>query len=129
MRLEMGERLTWGLAEKLRYQGEKDFALACLEVGCEVYYQIPIGDSKIDFYVVNPKANTGGKLVEVTMEKRDELKKRYIQKGRGVQKKRVINATGLRKQRQLDSMRQSGHKWTVLFNEEIGNLRKKRNEG
>ena len=125
MRLEMGERLTWGLAEKLRNQGEKDFALACLEVGCEVYYQIPIGDSKIDFYVVNPKANTGGKLVEVTMEKRTDLRKRYIQRGRGGQKKRVINATGLRKQRQMDNMKQSGYRWTMLFSEEVSNLRKR----
>jgi hypothetical protein len=121
MRWEMGEKLSREWAEELKNQGERDFALACLEVGCEVYYQIAVGDSMIDFYVVNPKTKTEGKLVEVTMEKR-LIWKKYIHKVWRSEKK-VVNTTGLRKQRQLDSMMQSGHKWTMLFDEEVSNLK------
>ena len=77
---EKGLRLTEELAGEIKNQGEKAFALACLEVGCEVYYQIPVGDSNIDFRVINPKANNRGKLVEITMEKRKDVEKKFVQK-------------------------------------------------
>ena len=42
-------------------EGERNFALACLEVGCEVYHQVEVGDSDIDFLVVNPQAGSSGR--------------------------------------------------------------------
>lgn len=88
MRLEKGPRLTTQTAKKIINEGERNFALACLGVGCEVYHQIAVGISNIDFLVINPKANTEGKLVEVTMEKRANIEKKFIKKRFGKSRKK-----------------------------------------
>lgn len=124
MRLEKGSRLTEYKALEIVNEGERNFALACLEVGCDVYYQIPVGISNIDFLVVNPKANTEGKLVEITMEKKANIDKKFIKKKFGKSRKKIPNETGARKHRQIESMKESGHKWTILYDEEVRRLRK-----
>lgn len=126
MRLEIGKQLSESEAMKIENEGERLFALACLEVGVEVYAQIPVGISNIDFYVINPKAYTAGKLVEVTMEPREDMDKKFVTKiSKGVRKK-VLNTTGPRKKRQMESMKESGHKWTILFDREVNNLRNRK---
>ena len=126
MNKENGWRLFLSEAEKITNEGERLFALACLEVGCKVFYQIPVGASNIDFLVVNPKAKTRGKLVEVTMEKREDMEKMFVTRMKDGKEVIVANTTGFRKQRQIESMKDSGRKWTILFNEEIRNLRRKK---
>lgn len=123
MRLELGKPISVAEASSLENEGEMLFALACLEKGCEVYYEIPVGCSKIDFFVVNPHAFTAGKLVEVTMEKKEDLNKLIIEIERDNKKVEVANTTGFRKNRQIENMKQSGHKWTILFDSEVKNLR------
>jgi len=123
MRLEIGKQLTEVEALNIQNEGERLFALACISVGVEVYSQIPVGISNIDFFVVNPKAFTVGKLVEVTMEKKEDLDKKFVTIEKCGVKRRVLNTTGPRKKRQMESMKQSGHKWTILFDREVNNLR------
>jgi hypothetical protein len=119
MRIEaLGLPLTKEEAVQINDLRERTFALACIKVGCEVYSQIPVGNSRIDFFVINPK-NDRGKLVEITYESREDIYKKnltVIKKGR---KKRVPNNTGLRKQRQIESMKASGLPWTILCRDEM----------
>ena len=123
----MGYSLTEAEALSIKDQGERDFALACIEVGCLLYTQIPVGNSRIDFLVVNPKnPSSKGKLVEVTYEKRADIEKKHIKKGKGHQAKKVINTTGMRKLRQIDRMKNSGLPWTILCGEEMENLKRTR---
>jgi hypothetical protein len=82
-----------------------------------------VGISNIDFYVINPRAFTAGKLVEVTMEKREDMDKIFVSKVVGGKRLKVKNTTGPRKKRQIESMKESGHKWTILFDREVNNLR------
>ena len=123
MRLEIGRPLTETEASVLENEGERLFAEACLEVGCEVYYGIQVGNSKIDFFVINPHAYSQGKLVEVTMERKEELDKMIVTRIRNGVKTEEVNKTGFRKNRQIENMKESGHKWTILFDSEVKNLR------
>lgn len=92
---------------------ERDFALRALNVGCEVYYSIPVGNSLIDFYVVNPKRKEedGGIIVEVT-----ELLKEDLQAGTTTC---VSSRTAQRKKRQIEAMVATGRKYVVLFGENL----------
>jgi hypothetical protein len=58
------------------------------------------------------------------MEKREVLEEPFVLKVIGNSKKLVKNSTGIRKQRQIESMKESGHKWTILFDGEVESLRK-----
>jgi len=114
-------------ASSLENEGEMLFALACIEKGCEIYYEISVGCSKIDFFVVNPRAYSAGKLVEVTMEKKEDLDKLIVTREKNGVIVEEVNKTGFRKNRQIENMKQSGHKWTILFDSEVNNLRQKKN--
>jgi hypothetical protein len=127
MRQEIGygqplsEEEAYGITD----EAEKIFALRCLEKGILLYHQVEVGNSVIDFLVVNPKAVSPGKIVEVTMQKKEDLEKKTVTIGEGKNKRTVPNKTGFRKQRQIESMKQSGWNWTILMNEEMKRLRKK----
>lgn len=118
-------------ARKIKDDAERSFALLCLSVGLLLKHQIPVGDSTIDFLVVNPKSkNKKGKLVEITMCKKDVLKEKeqnngsYIQspnltyggyaKNISGQKFNTVKNIG-RKARQLKRMQDSGYAHTMLF--------------
>ena len=124
---ELGIPLSEVEALGIKDEGERAFALACLESDCLVFHQITVGQSKIDFFVLNPKnPSTEGKLVEVTLESKEDIDKKHIRKGKGRHAKKVINTTGMRKQRQIESMRTSGLPWTILCRNEINNLKRTR---
>lgn len=127
MRLELGNPMSVTEASSLENEGEMLFALACIEKGCEIYYEISVGCSKIDFFVVNPRAYSAGKLVEVTMEKKEDLDKLIVTREKNGVIVEEVNKTGFRKNRQIENMKQSGHKWTILFDSEVNNLRQKKN--
>ncbi len=77
---------------------ERLFALRVLEAGCEIAHQIPIGDSVIDFLVVNPNnPRSQGKLVETTLMMREQMDQNTIAKMVKGKKRRVTNDTGKRK--------------------------------
>ncbi|HEX9008200.1 MAG TPA: hypothetical protein VF837_02990 [Patescibacteria group bacterium] len=124
---ELGIPLSEEDARGIKDEGERAFALACLEADCLVFHQIVVGQSKIDFFVLNPKnPSTEGKLVEVTLESKEDIEKKHIRKGKGRHAKKVINTTGMRKQRQIESMRSSGLPWTILCRNEVENLKRTR---
>lgn len=109
--------LTLEEALGIKSESERYFAVACLEVGCILYYQIAIDRSIIDFLVINPripKTRRVGKLVEVTLMWREELNRK--------------NRTGLRKQHQIANMKESGLAWTILYRGEIERLRQRLGE-
>ncbi|HNS65543.1 MAG TPA: hypothetical protein PKJ26_03540 [Candidatus Woesebacteria bacterium] len=129
------EYLTLEQAKALNSASERDFALRCLAVGCLLVHQIPVGSSVIDFLVINPKrytnagGETRGKLVEVTQL--DESPERQInstnkrRKSRNKNKiKQQYQKTKARKERQVDAMRSSGHPWTILYNEQLKNMKR-----
>ena len=81
MRPELGHfcrEITFDDLDLLEKAPERIFAFACLEAGCQVIAQIPVGDglqqSIIDFWVKNPKNPLSqGKLVEVTSTPRQRI--------------------------------------------------------
>lgn len=87
-------------------------------------YQIPIGQSIIDFLVINPKrygsdkVKPRGKLVEVTYI--DEVEKEYVSEKR----KRIHQEMRARKLRQVEAMKASGYPWTILYFEQLENIKR-----
>lgn len=99
MRHEKEVDINEGNIGELRNWGEKVFASACIRVGIDLKYQIPIGESVIDFQVLTRTGNK--KLIEVTSSKR-----------RNAQKDK-------RKRRQIRHMEESGMDYGLLCNEEL----------
>lgn len=115
-------------ARKIKDQAERSFALLCLAYGLILKHQIPVGDSVIDFLVINPKSkNKKGKLVEITLCNADVLKEKtpnnppfddhtyggYAKNISGQNFNTVKNIG--RKARQLKRMQDSGYAHTMLF--------------
>jgi|GEM_PF-1983822 len=119
-------------AKTISSSSERNFALRCLAVGCLLYYQVPIGHSCIDFLVINPKAHqhadlleeSYGILVEVTLLSRADKEKKTRQKVIKGKKKKLVNKTGLRKERQIQAMAISGYRWTILYEENMEKIMK-----
>ena len=114
-------------AQELIDDSERYFALRCIAAGCLLWHEIPIDQSCIDFLVVNPKilaegelpTYESGTLVEVTfLSVFDKDKKMKVVSKNGV-KKKVLNETGKRKNNQIQAMRNSGHRWTILYKENL----------
>ena len=57
MSIESGVEITNENIGSIKNWGEKVFAEACLRVGIKVTYQIPIGDSIIDFKIETRSGN------------------------------------------------------------------------
>ena len=118
--------LTLERAELIEEISKRIFALKCISVGCLVQEEIAVGHSIIDFLVINPKRleheETLGKLVEVTMMSKLDLMKNKVHRRVNGRKRRVLNKSGIRKQRQIESMIQSEYPWTILYGEHIGNI-------
>jgi hypothetical protein len=118
--------LTIEQAMEIKDEGERVFALSCIAVGCNLQHQISVGDSIIDFLVVNPKKpphlENKGTLVEVTLMPKEDIDKRTLLRKIKGKKRRVINKTGFRKKRQEKSMTESDYQWTMLYRENILNL-------
>lgn len=97
-------------------------------------YQIPIGKSIIDFLVINPKrygsdkVKPRGKLVEVTYynpNPRDQKNQSRKNKGAWGRKRRIKQQeTQARKSRQIEAMKMSGYPWTILYFEQIENIKR-----
>lgn len=127
--------LTLEQAEALKSDSERDFALRCLAVGCLLVHQIPVGSSVIDFLVINPKryANASGeprgKLVEVTQLDESPKRQKNTASGRRksaskYKKKQKYKKTKERKNRQVEAMTFSGYPWTILYNEQLKNMKR-----
>lgn len=115
--------LTKNQAEEIPNQSERLFALRCLAVGCVVYYQVPVGQSLIDFLVTNPKVpQSKGTLVEVTLLDKESMHKRRIKKAGKNRKRKTTNRTAKRKERQIESMKESGGRWTILYKDNIAGI-------
>ncbi len=119
--LETKYQLSLDDAQKITSESERVFALRCLAVGCVLYYQVPVGHSVIDFLVENPKVpQSSGTLVEVTLMDKEWLHKKRLKKlGKHTKTKRKNNVTGKRKERQIQSMKDSGWRWTILYKNNI----------
>lgn len=111
--------LTFDDALDIEDDKERSFALACLSVGCLVQHEVSIADSVIDFLVINPQINNGGTLVEVTRMSKEDLDKKFIKKKKKGKKTKVLNTTGKRKKRQIEAMKSSGYRWTVMYGENL----------
>lgn len=105
---------------------ERLFALRVLEVGCEIAHQIPVGDSTIDFFIINPKnPRSEGRLVETTQMSREQMCQNTITKKVKGKKRRVANDTGRRKKRQEAAMESSGLPWTIMFGDNLNKIFKR----
>ncbi len=126
--------LTLEQAKALKSASERDFALRCLAVGCLLVHQIPVGSSVIDFLVINPKryANASveprGKLVEVTQLDESPRRQKNTASGRRksenkYKKKQKYIKTKARKNRQIEAMKASEYPWTILYSEQLINIK------
>lgn len=115
-------------ARKIKDEAERSFALLCLAHGLILKHQIPVGDSVIDFLVINPKSkNKKGKLVEVTLCNADVLKEKipknlvsqedtYGSYAKDISDHSFDQVKNRgRKARQLKRMQNSGFHYTMLF--------------
>ncbi len=123
MHIERGTEITFENISTLKNEGERLFAEACLTSGCVLFHPVQVGESEIDFWVINPKSQSPGKLVEVTLEDEADLDKKTVTKKISGKKKKVPNKTGERKKRQIENMSESGHSWTILFRTHLENIR------
>lgn len=129
------EYLTLEQAKALKSDSERDFALRCLAVGCLLVHQIPVGSSVIDFLVINPKRyidsaiEPRGKLVEVTYFNKVSRshRKSTQKKNTGTKEKKnrhKYQETKARKNRQIEAMKASGYPWTILYSEQLTNIKR-----
>jgi very-short-patch-repair endonuclease len=79
--------------------GEKVFAEACLRLGIKATYQVPIGDSIIDFKIETRSGNE--KLIEVTSSSKENARKLQ------------------RKMRQRKNMAKSGLGYSMLCSNQL----------
>lgn len=132
MNAELGfncREITWDNLDLLTKESEAVFAFACLEAGCQITAQIPVGQegqqSIIDFWVTNPKnPHSTGKLVEVTMLPRESVEDPQVLEELVV-KKSKSRFKIISKNNQIARMKASGQPWTILYQKEINNIRKK----
>jgi hypothetical protein len=110
-------------ALEIRDQGERDFALKCLTMGLLLQHEVTIGQSLIDFFLINPKRlaaiGESGTLIEVTQMPKANKDKKFVTKKKKGKKKKVLNKTGQRKQRQIEAMKASGYRWIILYRETL----------
>jgi len=115
--------LSHSEAQEIECKTEREFALRCLAVGCFLVHQVPVGESVIDFLVINPRrAQEGvlpqGRLVEVTLMSKSQKDVKNVRR-HPKDKHKVRNTTGERKERQITAMKNSGYSWTILYKENI----------
>jgi len=119
------EPLSLEEAEQIKDSNERLFAQECISRGHHVFPKIPVNGSLIDFYVVNRKKQFNqGKLVEVTIHEENILHQRNViinKKGRKVLRP---SKNGWRKKRQINAMRDSDVPYTVMWRQELENIKR-----